>query len=768
MIKKKLIYIYVLILLIIPRPVKADLKINIPQNITMEPGELKIIKINIENSALTKQNINPDLELPNNWKLIIPLKRFSIDSKARKNMNILLQAPRKIRSSLYPLNLLIETENKNYKKQIPVKIKEIYSTKIKVVKAPKFIEKEFEIKLNLINKGNIPRHFTMINNNTVTVDKSNIFLNPFESKIISFKGRIKEKADDKIRLNIRAEDNLNKIITLFNDTVIILESDGKFKKYNSSLNFRMVKEKEKYKKIWKLKTSLKKKRFLEIGNNSFNYYQKNKKTSWQFGTEYFDIVKLKESTEENNNAKISLEFAQNKKITNFVYTDFTNEVGVGFFKYLDSNFYAFELKNNKVGRIDYYFNTSIRKDNYQFNYKSSKLNKNKQVNTFFRYAVNKNNNLKVGFNNLNLNKINNKMYLRYYHQEKNKRITLDYNVLKTRGKNTTVWGISRKDIDIIDKYFLYSSLKFHKFENKWKPEFKLILKNNKNKFLIKKEYKKKYNVEYQRKFNYKNSKLKIGINNYGSTKFNINAKNELFINGKDYYFAGKLSYNSNNTLEVKNFTVGISIPFTVKIEDKQRNKVVGKIRGTPKNLGGLILNINGQKVKTKTDGSFTAYIPPSQTVLIKIVDLGRYKGKYLLKEGPPISIENYSKEIIFLDMIKYGNLNLNFKTNNYKNDSYLKFITEDEKQDRGTIVLYNKEHTFFKKFNGDNEINFKNIPPGQYILKVDNNSVKHNYEFEKKNIEISPGKNQITIKKPYYKNQQFKIEKETEKIKINN
>ena len=36
------------------------------------------------------------------------------------------------------------------------------------------------------------------------------------------------------------------------------------------------------------------------------------------------------------------------------------------------------------------------------------------------------------------------------------------------------------------------------------------------------------------------------------------------------------------------------------------------------------------------------------------------------------------------------------------------------------------------------------------------------------NIEISPGNNQITIKKPYYKNQQFKIEKDTEKIKINN
>ena len=255
-------------MLIIPRPVNAELKINYPQNITVEPGELKIIKVSIENLATTKQTINPDLELPNNWKLIIPLNKVTIASKEKKNINILLQSPKMIRSSVYSLNLLMKTQNKNYKIQIPVKIKEIYKTEVKVVKAPKFIEKEFEIKLKLINNGNISRHFKIINNNTLAIDKSNIFLNSFESEIITLKGRIKEPSEEEIRLNIRAKDKLNKIITLFNDTVTILASDRKFKNYDSSLNYRVVKEKGKTKEYWKLKTSLKKKKILEIGTGS--------------------------------------------------------------------------------------------------------------------------------------------------------------------------------------------------------------------------------------------------------------------------------------------------------------------------------------------------------------------------------------------------------------------------------------------------------------------------------------------------------------------
>ena len=359
--------------------------------------------------------------------------------------------------------------------------------------------------------------------------------------------------------------------------------------------------------------------------------------------------------------------------------------------------------------------------------------------------------------------------MRYYHQGKNKRITLDYKVFKkTSGKNATVWSISRKDIDIIAEYALYSSVKVEEFEDKWKPEFKFILKNNKNKFLIKKDYKNRYGLEYQRKFKYKYGKLKLGINNYGNAKLNIKARKELFINGQEYYFAGKLSYKSNNSYKIKKFMFGLNIPFTFKTENKQQNKVVGMIRGDPKKLGSLILDINGQKVKTKSDGSFTAYIPPSKKILIQTVDLGRYRGKYLLRENFPVTIENYSKEIIYLDLIEYGNLNVRFKKTNYKSNSYLKVIADNKKQIRGTIVLYNKDHIFFKKLKGKNEVSFKSIPPGQYILKSKNNSVKNNYEFKKMNIEISPGNNQITIKKPYYKNQQFKIEKDTEKIKINN
>jgi hypothetical protein len=736
-IKKSLIYIFVFILLIIPRPVKAELKINIPENTILKPGELKIIKVNIKNLAASKQTINSKLKTPRGWKLIIPLKSVNITSNEKRTINILLQSPKKIRSAIYPLNLMVNTSRKKYKIKIPVKIEKLYETEVKVVKYPRFIEKEFKIKLKLFNKGNTSRHFKIVNNNTVTIDKTNIFLDSFESKIITLHCRIKEYKRRELVLNIRAKDESNKIISLFNKKVTVLEPDKNFKKYESRLNFRLIREGDKYKQEWRLKTSFKGNSFLEAGNNYFNYYQRNKKTSWQLGTEYFDKIKLKELSKGNNNVKMSYEYRQGNKFKNIVYTDFINEIGLGFSKHLENRFYYLEFKNNKAGKIDYYFNTSFIKENYQFNYKRSKLKENKQVNSFLRYEVNKNNNLKMGFNDISLNKINNKKYLRYNHLGINKRVTVDYTVLNDRDKKSTVWGLSRKDIDIIGEYYLYSSVKFKKIADKWNPELKLILKNNKNKFLIKKDYKKRYGLEFQRNFKYKYGKLQVGINNYGNAKFNIKTKKEITMDGKEIYLTGNLSYGSNNSFRIKNFKLGINLPFTVKLEKRQQNKVVGRIRGIPKDLEGLVLDINGQKVKTNADGSFTAHIAITDKITIKVIDFGKYTGKYLLSSNLPYTIKNYSGKKIFLDLIEYGTLKLNFRTNDYKSNSYLEAITDNQKQKRGTVILYNEQHTFFKKFKGEKEISFESIPPGQYVLKIENKSVGYNYKVKKMNIEIS-------------------------------
>ncbi len=766
MIKK--ILFYLLVFIIISNPVKAELQINFPENTILNPGQLKIIKVNITNSSDIKQTINPDLVLPKNWKLIIPLKSIIIGPNEKKNMNILLQPPKKIRSDIYPLNLSFGTHKKNYRIQIPVKIKEIYETEVKIVKSPRFIENKFEIKLKFINKGNISRQFKITNNNILDIDKSNIFLDSFESKMITFKCRIKEYEKEKVTLNIKVVDEQKNIISLFNETVIILDPNRKFKIYNSSFNYRVVKQRKEDEQYWKLKTLLNKNSFLEVGNNYFNYYQSNEQNRWQLGSEYFDRIKLKNSTPKNTNLKISYEFAQDNETKKIAFTNFVNEIGVGFLKYSNRNFYYLEIKKNKTGIIDYYLDTSIRYKNYHFNFERSKLNKNRQMNSFLRYEVNKCNNLKAGFSNLSLNENNNKKYVRYNHRGINNRITVDYSVMETRNQKSIRWGLSRKDFDLIGNYYLNSSVWFRKFEEKWNPEFKFILKNKKNKFLIKKDYKNRYGLEYQRKFKYKDGKLKLGINNYGSPKFNINVENEFNINHKEFYINGNFSYDSSKSFELKKIEMGINISFAVKTEKKPRNKVVGKISAKQKKLGGLILDINGQKVKTNTDGSFTAYISPAKKVLIKAVDLGMYTGKYIFSPVLPYLIEDYSQETIFIDLIEVGNLKLKFKKNDYKRHNYLEAITDNEKQEIGSIILYNDQHTFLKKLKGEKELSFKNIPPGQYRLKTDNKRISYNYEFKNMNIKIKPGNNQITISKSSIKNKNLKLESEAGIIKIDN
>lgn len=768
MIKKRVILLFIIVFLIMSSSVKAELIINIPENIILNPGELKIIQINIKNISASNQTITPDLKLPDNWKLIIPLKSVTIGPNEKRNMNILIQPPKLVRSANYPLNLLVKTQKEDYKIKIQVKIKEIHQTEVKVVKAPNFIKEDFKIKLKLINKGNTFRHFKIINNKRVAIDKTNIFLNSFESKIITFNCKVKKHEGEELALNIRAADVLKNSISLFNDTLTILEPDRNFKKYDSRLRFSLFKVKKDFKKHWKLKTLLNDRSLLEVGNDHFNYYQRNKKSRWQFGTEYFDRIKLNELSDNDKIIKLSYEHSQSNNFNNIVYTDFINEIGFGVSKYLERNFYYLEFKNNKFKRIDYYINTRIKRENYQFNYKRSKLKENKQIESFLKYEVNKNNTLKVGFNKVNLNKITNKNYVRYSHQNKNKRITFDYTVLESKNKNYIIWGLSKKNIGIIGEYILNSSLKYKRIKNKWKPEFKLILKNNKNKFLIKKNYKNRYELEVQKIFESKNGRFRVSINNYGKAKFNINTKKEYIINNKEVYLTGNFSYTSNNSFKIKNIKLGINLPFTLKLEKKAQNRVCGKIRGVSKKLGGIVLDVNGQKVKTETDGSFISYIDSSKKVSIKAVDLGKYTGKYFLSPKMPYLIKDYSGEEIFLDLIEYGNLKIIFHNNVNESSSYLEIIPHNRDKRSGNIILHNEQHTFFKEFKGEKEISLKNIPPGQYVLKMDNEKVSNNYKFKNRNIKIRPGNNQISIKKLPLSGQGLKIEEEVEKIKINN
>ncbi len=775
MINKKILFVLVIIMLLIPLKINGQILIDTPVNFSANPGELKVIKVKVTNKNTEVKKIKPVLKKPDGLKLLIPLKKFNLKPNESRILNLIIQIPQKSEAGHKFARLILSTSGQNYHKKLGIKINKNEKIESKVINLPKYVEKSFEMKIKIENQGNTVRKLKITSDSLVEIDNQKVHLNPFQSKIVKIKCNIKSNRDN-LLLNIGAVDNNGEDINLISKKVKVLYNKSRYITYQNYLNLNYLKNNNGLNQMsWSLKSRLSKNTELELKPTKFNIIKTNKKSTLQLGMDYNNKIKLGNNKNKSNDLKVTFLNKKKKQFNYLLYTDFKNELGTAV-KYHKEKFNTYlEIKKNPDRSSDYYLNTNwFNKDSLLY-IRHYKVNKNKYYNMSFFKFFKKRHHFSLGWNRKHFSSsVVDQNFIRYtFNKAKNRQWIVDYRWQGTQENNLEEIQITRGDFQKENdkKNYITFNLIKNRSQNSFEPEaIKLNLLSGKYRLIIKKSFvdsQKSLEYRLNRYFQKENWMGRLTFDNYGHNKTNLKGSADFYFkNDTRITLTGQLSYHSKQDGLEKTLQVSTLIPFKIKRKPFHRQKVKGKILIAGKQAAkNIVLSVNKRKVKTNEQGIFSCSVNTDQPLIIKVIDLGKYMGRYILKQSSPYIIKDYKGEILKFNLIKYGSLNLTFQKPDEKTNKYLEGLKKDIKE-RAYISLYNEQEYFIKEYNGENTIKFKQIPPGIYQIKIKNLSDNYLYQLTRNKLEIKSGKNILTVKKSYLNRPQLKLKEKPENLKI--
>lgn len=767
-------FFFILFVILLSSQANAKLAINVPEKQVVKPGQLKVISIEIKNESKKVQDIKPALSCPKDWKLLIPLSKFKLPALRSKKINLIIQIPKHANAGPKQLNLGLITNNRKYDKNIKFIIKKIKNLKTGYAEVPKYVEKNFKVKFELINKGNTTRELTFFSNELFTIKNKKIEIKPYKNRLIEIKCKNNTPVEKPL-LIIKARDQHGKLINIIYKKVQVLNN----KKYNIYKNYLKYtfnhNGDKKIKRSWILNSEINNNLSLKLSNKIFNLKQKQDSYYWQLGTDYNPRFKLAGTKSADKHLRFSYSNNKDKAFKRSIYTDFNSELGaVVNLKSKRFNIYA-ETKKSKERSIDYYLNTHYKYINNHLN-----LHTHKIAEYYFRDLkllnnINKNNRIYLGYScQLWPSSIIKKKYFRYIYDNIKNRLNLEYRTIHNKKSSIKKFKISKTKRNIWNNFDQVITLQLKdKSQNYHIDTLSYQVSNEKYCFLLEKQFRDEHSKLFYRLtrvFNKSQINARISVDNFGKKQINLNGELDCHLRtGQEVSLNGKLIYDQINKKSYNQISMGILIPFTLKLPERKNKKVCGRvITSQGENVRGAIISINGVKVKTGQMGKFKCYVKGKQDLIIKVLDLGRYSEKYLMSKTNPYLIENYNNKPLKLKLVRYGSLQVDIKKQlKQRQNKYLQAI-RDKAEGEVYIKLYNKDNCFIKKYKGHSPLKFDKIPPDRYKLSIENNSNKYNYTLKRKVIKINSGKNRVKIKQKIKNNQDLKIKEGIEEIKIKN
>jgi len=734
---------------------KAQVKMKILEDYRFRPGELKNVRMMISNNSYLDLILDAIYILPKNWEIVIYPQRVKLLNRDKKLLNIFIKAPAKITAGEYYFKLILKDKEKEYIKNYKLNIKKMNELKFNLVKSKKYINKEFKVQFQVINRGNTKRNLNLISNN-VSIDNDKLILNPFEKKKVILNCRLNDISKNQY-ISILAETKKGDKFTIFNKELILLNHSRFSRKLKGIFSINYNYKNNNLLKAWRLKTFFKKQSYLTLQNNYFRLHYKNKNYLWQIGNEYINsFVQLGK----RKNKLLKLSYQSNfNKFKRIIYTNFNNEFGIGSYYKNKNKLYYLELNNNN-NNINYYFRGKIKRDDIVYSIKNYKDIDNIFYHLEIKKKFKNNDIFKTGLYSKGNNSIETK-YFRYINDKINHKMTYGFNIKSTdyyKRKNITYINEYNKNNNEMFKLNYEINNNFYKKNKKF-----LEIKYAKNKFRI--------NLRFNNIFKDKNIKFKISkyintnrlkslaiIDNYNGLRVGLENNFQYKIKGlKRVNFEGYYSYNFKKQMFNSNISFGVSVPLTYKNNEKSSLKIV--VQGNNKDLSGIVFDINNKKVKTNKKGKVSAQINKTPKTVVQLVDLGEFKSEYFMKPKKQIITDKYNAKELEFKLVKFTNLKVKFKQHETFVDQYI-----NTKNDETVIFrLYNKQNEYIKKYDGGQEIKFNKIKPGNYklVIKV----IKSQFEYSKREqqIKINPINNKIILKKSLKTSNSKK-----DKFKVNN
>ena len=696
--------------------------------------------------------------MPKNWEIVISPKRVKLLNRDNKLLNIFVKAPAKITAGDYYLKLILKDKEKVYKKTFKLNIKKINKLKFNLVKSLKYITEKFKVKFYIINRGNTKRNLNFISDN-VSIDNDKLILNPFEKKKVILNCKL-YKISQNPYINIFVESEKGNKYRMFNKRLVLLNHIEKSQKLKSVYSINYNYQNDNMDKYWQLKTFLKQKGYLSLQNNNFRLHYKNKSQLFQFGNEYFNkFIQLGKQ----NSKRLKFVYQYNlKKYKNIIYTNFNGEFGLGnYYRYKDK-FYYLELNKNNYN-INHYFKARIKSKDLIYNIKNYNKNNKNLYYLEIEKKLKNNDRFKTGLYLKDNNNIK-KKYFRYINDKINYKMTYGYSLKNTdRYKKHNIIYINgnKNDNELLKLNYEYNNY----FDKKNKRNLQMIY--TKDSYRI--------NLEFNDHLEKKDIKFKISksirtkqlntlaiIDNYYGLRVGLENKFKYITKGqKIITFKGYYSYNFKKEKFNNNIKLNLSIPLKYK-NNNNKNKfrlLKAVVKGKNKDLSGIVFDVNNQKVKTNKKGILSIKVDQNKTTTVKLVDLGSFKSKYYIKPKKHVIKDNYNGKEIEFNLVKLIKLKVKFQQNITFIDKYI-----NRKNNELTYLrLYNNINEYIKKYEGEQEIYFNKIKPGNYKLEIKVLKSPFEYSIKKQDIMINSNNDIIFIEKSLKASNKHK-----ENYKLNN
>ncbi len=719
------------------------------------------------------KDIKPVLTCPKRWKLLIPLNKIKLPALKSKKINLIIQIPKKAKAGPKKLNLKLISKHRKYDRNININIKKIMSLETGYIEVPRYVEKNFKVKFELTNKGNTVRKIKFFSNDLFNIKKKKIEIKPFENKLIEIKCRSNTPLENPV-LSIKARAQNGKIINVVHEKIQVL-NNNKFKIFKNHLKYIFRSNKGSYiKRNWFLKTEIKPDLSLNLSNNQLNLQQEQDSYHWQLGTDYNPRFKLAGTKTDQDHLKFSYLNHKDNNFKKALYTDFSKELGTVLnLKEKRINIYA-EAKKRKEKSIDYYLKTHYKKDDNHLYLHAHKNAGNIFENIKYIKKLNKNSRFSLGYSrHFRPTSITKKKYFRYVYDKIKNKLSLEYRSIHNKNRVIKKYKISKIKSNIWNNFDQIVTLKVKDNSKNYRIEGLQYKLSNKNyRFLLKKQAlngQNKLFFKLTRIFKRNQINARISADNFGTDQINLTGELDYhFKTGPKISLSGKVIYNPTEKKIDKYIKMGLLIPFTLKLPERKSKEVKGRvITRQGERAKGVILSINGVKVKTDNKGKFNCYVKAKQDLLIKVLDLGEYSEQYVMSKDLPYFIENYNNAPLKLKLIKYGSLQIEIKKNEKSQNKYLKAIQSKEKG-KVYVKLQNKYNYFIQKYKDHSSLKFDRIPPGRYKIMIKNNSNKYDYTLKRKVIRIQSGDNSLKIRQVRKNNLNLKLKEATEELQIKN
>ncbi|CAN5527549.1 hypothetical protein BH23BAC4_BH23BAC4_08220 [soil metagenome] len=146
-------------------PLPLVVRLSSPESVRAQPGELITVALNIESTDQSSQHVTTTLELPDGWRVAVPMAPLTLDAGQQVVRLISIRVPESASVGTHPINVFVRIGDSEEVVQVSIRVNVAprYNTVLRVTDYPRAVADggPFLLTALVSNRGNAPDRFRL-------------------------------------------------------------------------------------------------------------------------------------------------------------------------------------------------------------------------------------------------------------------------------------------------------------------------------------------------------------------------------------------------------------------------------------------------------------------------------------------------------------------------------------------------------------------------------------------------------------------------------